>query len=83
MGTEETMENEWAGSPQGISPPGLPQIRTCTFVHTARHIMSSLCDGTPSVSQSAAEAWDKTNGDIPQSRRKRMREEWGHPSIST
>jgi hypothetical protein len=51
MGTEETMENEWAGSPQGISPPGLPQIRTCTFVHTARHIMSSLCDGTPSVSE--------------------------------
>src|SRR5208282_1029720 len=29
----------WAGWPQGIAPLGLPQIRTCTFAHTAPHIM--------------------------------------------
>ena len=31
-----------AGSPRGITPPGLPQIRTCPLGHTARHVMSSL-----------------------------------------
>src|SRR5208337_2574850 len=40
-----------AGWPQGIAPLGLPQIRTCTFAHTAPHIMSSLRDG--SLSESA------------------------------
>ena len=45
-----------AGSPRGIAPPGLPQIRTCTFVHTARQVMSSLRDGTRSESRSAAGA---------------------------
>src|SRR5208283_2248373 len=35
----------------GIAPLGLPQIRTCTFAHTAPHIMSSLRDG--SLSESA------------------------------
>jgi len=35
-----------AGWPQGIAPLGLPQIRTCTFAHTAPHIMSSLRDGS-------------------------------------
>jgi len=38
----------WAGWPQGIAPLGLPQIRTCPLGHTARHIMNSLRDGTPS-----------------------------------
>ena len=41
----------WAGWPQGIAPLGLPQIRTCTFAHTAPHIMSTLRDG--SLSESA------------------------------
>ena len=40
-----------AGWPQGIAPLGLPQIRTCTFAHTAPHIMNSLRDG--SLSESA------------------------------
>ena len=40
-----------AGWPQGIAPLGLPQIRTCTFAHTARHIMNTLRDG--SLSESA------------------------------
>ncbi len=40
-----------AGWPQGIAPLGLPRIRTCHFRHTARHIMSSLRDG--SLSESA------------------------------
>src|SRR5271157_5922364 len=40
-----------AGSPQGFAPLGLPQIRTCPFGHTARHIISSLRDG--SLSESA------------------------------
>src|SRR5271157_5274104 len=40
-----------AGCPQGITPLGVPQIRTCTFAHTAPHIMSSLRDG--SLSESA------------------------------
>jgi hypothetical protein len=35
----------------GSNPLGLPQIRTCTFAHTGRHIMSSLRDG--SLSESA------------------------------
>src|SRR5271157_2928497 len=39
-----------AGWPQGIAPLGLPQIRTCTFAHTAPHIMSSLRDGCLSES---------------------------------
>src|SRR5208337_3715038 len=53
-----TMPRRWemtaefrAGWPQGIAPLGLPQIRTCTFAHTAPHIMSSLRDG--SLSESA------------------------------
>ena len=42
-----TSEYEFlAGWPQGIAPLGLPQIRTCTFAHTAPHIMSSLRDGS-------------------------------------
>jgi hypothetical protein len=45
-----------AGSLRGIAPPELPQIRTCTFVHTARHVMCSLRDGTQCGSQSVAEA---------------------------
>src|SRR5208337_5486894 len=40
-----------AGWPQGIASLGLPQIRTCTFAHTAPHIMSTLRDG--SLSESA------------------------------
>ena len=40
-----------AGWPQGIAPLGLPRIRTCTFAHTAPHIMSTLRDG--SLSESA------------------------------
>jgi hypothetical protein len=40
-----------AGSPQGITPPGLPRIRTCPLGHTARHVMSSLQGGTLSGSQ--------------------------------
>ena len=28
-----------AGSPQGIAPLELPQIRTCPLGHTARHIV--------------------------------------------
>jgi hypothetical protein len=35
-----------AGSPRGITRPGLPQIRTCPLGHTARHVMISLRDGT-------------------------------------
>jgi hypothetical protein len=31
-----------AGSLRGIAPPELPQIRTCTFVHTAPHVAGSL-----------------------------------------
>ena len=31
-----------AGSPWGITPPGLPQIRTCPLGHTARQVMFSL-----------------------------------------
>jgi len=37
-----------AGWPQGISPVGLPRIRTCPLGHTGRHVMNSLRDGTPS-----------------------------------
>jgi len=37
-----------AGWPQRIAPPGLPRIRTCPLGHTARHVMSSPRDGTPS-----------------------------------
>jgi hypothetical protein len=36
------------GSPQGIAPPRLPQIRTCPLRHTARHVMKSLRAGTRS-----------------------------------
>ena len=39
-----------AGWPQGIAPPGLPQIRTCPLGHTARHIMNSLRNGSLSDS---------------------------------
>jgi hypothetical protein len=40
-----------AGSPRGITRPGLPLIRTCPLGHTARHVMSSLRNGTLSGSQ--------------------------------
>jgi|SRR5271157_667430 len=40
-----------AGWPQGIAPVGLPLIRTRPLGHTARHITSSLRDG--SLSESA------------------------------
>jgi hypothetical protein len=35
-----------AGWPRGITPPGLPQIRTCPLRHTARHVMISPRYGT-------------------------------------
>ncbi len=44
-----------AGVPLGITPwitpPRLPLIRTCPLGHKARHVMSSLRDGTLSGSQ--------------------------------
>ena len=40
-----------AGWPQGIAPPGLPQIRTCPLSHTAPHVMSTPRDGTRSATR--------------------------------
>lgn len=37
------VDGNWAGSPWGIAPPGLPQIRTCASkAHPARHVAGSL-----------------------------------------
>ena len=52
-----------AGHAQVITPLGRPQVRTCTVVHTARQVMFSLRDGTPSGSQSVAGADDARETD--------------------